>query len=231
MFPFPKAVTPAVRSHLDAQVSFMNDVSKSMFQSFQHMFDLNIKLAQTMLEEMATASQQLATQTNPTEAISAISTRAQPTAEKLRAYQQHVSRVTAEAQVELARVAEQHVPETTRAAKVLADEVQRVAVEETELGMHKHQETIRNFVDPFKETGQKDGKSTRSAQDDGAADVAGKKTTTPAAAGVTTGRSSGGAVGAGAGAVIGAAVTGSAAGAVGGAAIGGVIGNQVEKTR
>ena len=231
MFPFPKAVTPAVRSYLDAQVSLMNDVSKSIFQSFQHMFDLNMKLARTMLEEMVTASQQLATQTNPAEAISAISTRAQPSAEKLRASQQHVSRVTAEAQVEPARGADQHVPETTRAAKVLADEVQRTAVEEAGLGMHKHQETIRNFVDPLKETGQKDRNSTRSAQDDGAAGVAGKKTTTPAAAGVTTGRRSGGAVGAGAGALIGAAVTGSAAGAVGGAAIGGVIGNQVEKTR
>lgn len=229
MFPFPKAVTPAVRSHLDAQISFMNDVSQSMFQSYQHMSDLNIKLAQTMLEEIATASQQLVTHTNLTEAISAISSHAQPTAEKLRAYHQHVSRVSAEAQVELARVAEQHVPETTRTAKVLADEVQRLAVEETELGMHKHQEAIRNFVDPFKETGKKDGYGTRSDQDDGAADVASKKTTTRAAAGAATSRNSGGAIGAGVGAVIGAAATGSAAGTVSGAAIGGVIGNRVEK--
>ncbi|MFL6710682.1 MAG: phasin family protein, partial [Massilia sp.] len=97
----------------------MNDLSKSMFKSFQQMCDLNIQLAQTMLEETTTATQHLATQTRPTEAISAVSARAQPTAEKLRAFQQHLSRVAAESQVEMARVTEQHVQETTRTARAL----------------------------------------------------------------------------------------------------------------
>jgi phasin family protein len=167
MFPFPQQVTPAVRTHLDAQVSFMNDLSKSMFKSFQQMCDLNIQLAQTMLEETTTASQQMSTHTRPTEAISAVSARAQPTAEKLRAYQQHLSRVAADAQVEMARVTEQHVQETTRTAKALADEVQRVASEETERGMRNQQEAMRNFTDPFKEiTDRNDG--SRGQQTDGA---------------------------------------------------------------
>ncbi len=129
MYPFSQAVTPAVRTHMDAQISFMNDLSKSMFKSFQQMCDLNIQLAQTMLEETTMASHQISTHSRPTEAISAASARAQPTAEKLRAYQQHLSRVAADAQVELARVTEQHVQETTRTAKALADEVQRAATE------------------------------------------------------------------------------------------------------
>jgi phasin family protein len=190
MFPFPQSVTPTARCHVDAQVSFMNDVSKSMFQSFQHMFDLNIQLAQTMLEETTTVTQQLATQTSPTEAISAVSARAQPTAEKLRAYQQHLSRVAADSQVELARVTEQHVQETTRTAKVLADEVQHVAAEETERSMRKQQETMRNFTDPFKDIGQQNGNGARGTQGNGADGGAStsKQTTTPAAAGGTTGR-------------------------------------------
>ena len=149
MYPFAQSVTPAVRTHMDAQMSFMNDISKSLFRSFQQMCDLNIQLAQTMLEESTLAGQQAMSHSRPTEALSAASVRAQPAAEKLRAYQQHVSRVAADAQVELARVTEQHVQETTRTAKALADEVQRAASEETERGIRTQQETMRKFSDPF----------------------------------------------------------------------------------
>ncbi len=191
MFPFSQSVTPAVRSHMDAQVSFMNDLSKSMFKSFQQMCDLNIQLAQTMLEETTTVTQHLSTQTRPTEAISAASARAQPTAEKLRAYQQHLSRVAADAQVDLARVTEQHVQETARTAKALADEVQRVATEETERGMRNHQETMRNFTDPFKEITQRaDGLRAQSDSADSAASTA-KQAPTPSSS--SAGRSTGGA--------------------------------------
>ena len=61
MYPFSQSVTPAVRTHLDAQTAFMNDMSKSLFQSFQQMCNLNIQLVQTMLEETALASQQILT--------------------------------------------------------------------------------------------------------------------------------------------------------------------------
>jgi phasin family protein len=149
MYPFAQSVTPAVRTHMDAQMSFVNDISKSFFRSFQQVCDLNIQLAQTMLEETTLAGQQVMSHSRPTEALSAASMRAQPAAEKLRAYQQHVSRVAADTQVELARVTEQHVQETTRTAKALADEVQRAASEETERGMRTQQETMRKFSDPF----------------------------------------------------------------------------------
>ena len=55
MYPFPQSVTPAVRSHMDAQAAFVNEMSKSLFRSFQHMCDLNIQLAQTLLEETTLA--------------------------------------------------------------------------------------------------------------------------------------------------------------------------------
>jgi phasin family protein len=149
MFPFSHSVTPAVRSHLDAQVSFLNDMSKSLFQSFQQLCDLNIQLTQTMLEEATQTGQQLLTADRQTDVISAAASRAQPATDKLRAYQQHISRVAADAQVQLARVTEQHVQETTRTARQLADEVQRVASEETDRNMRNQQENIRKFTDPF----------------------------------------------------------------------------------
>lgn len=153
MYPFAPSVTPAVRTHLDAQISFANDVSKSLFRSFQQLCDLNIQLAQTLLEETTLASHQAITHERPTEALSAASARAQPAADKLRAYQQHISRVAADAQVDLARVTEQHVQETSRTARALADEVQKAASEETERGIRTQQETMRSFTDPFKNIG------------------------------------------------------------------------------
>ena len=150
MYPFSQSVTPAVRTHLDAQTAFMNDMSKSLFQSFQQMCNLNIQLVQTMLEETALASQQIMTADRQTEVLSAAASRAQPATEKLRAYQQHISRVAAEAQVDLARVTEQHVQKTTQTARQLADDVSRTASEETQRGLRQGQDTLERFVDPFK---------------------------------------------------------------------------------
>lgn len=153
MFPFSQSVTPAVRSHLDAQMSFLNDMSKSLFRSFQQLCELNIQLTQTMLEEGAITGQQLLTADRQADVIGAAASRAQPATDKLRAYQQHIARVAADAQVELARVTEQHVQETTRTARALADEVARVASEETERNVRTQQETIRKFSDPFAQNG------------------------------------------------------------------------------
>ncbi len=163
MFPFSQSVTPAIRSHLDAQTSFLNDISKSMFQSFQQLCELHIQLAQTMLEEATQTGQQLLTADRPTNMISAAASRAQPATEKLRAYQQHLSRVAADSQVQFARVTEQHVQETSRTARELADEVQRVASEETERSMRTQQETMRKFSDPFMPNGAQRGNSSRSS--------------------------------------------------------------------
>jgi phasin family protein len=153
MYPFPQSITPAVRTHVDAQTAFLNDMSKSLFRSFQQMCDLNIQLVQTMIEETTLASKQVLSADRQTELLSAATARAQPTSDKLRAYQQHITRLAADAQVELARVTEQHVQNTTRTARALADEVARDATEQTERGLRAQQETVRQFADPFAHTG------------------------------------------------------------------------------
>ena len=149
MYPFPQSVTPAVRTHMDAQTAFVNDMSKSLFRSFQQMCELNIQLAQTMLEETTLTSQQLLSADRQSEVLSAASSRAQPATEKLRAYQQHIARLATGAQVELARVTEQHVQNTSRTARALVDEVARTSAEEAERGIRSQQEAMRNLSDPF----------------------------------------------------------------------------------
>jgi phasin family protein len=149
MYPFSQTVSPAVRTHFDAQTAFVNDISKAMFRTFQQMCDLNIQLVQTLLEETATAGQQMLTADRQTDMMSAAASRAQPITDKLRAYHQHISRLAADAQVDMARVTEQHVQNTSRTARTLADEVARTATEETERGLRAQQENVRRFADPF----------------------------------------------------------------------------------
>jgi len=153
MYPIPQTIAPALRTHIDAQTAFLNDISKSMFSSFQHMCDLNIQLMQTMLEETTLTSKQVLSTDRQSELLSAATSRTQPATEKLRAYQQHIARLAADSQVEMARVAEQHVQNTTRTARALADEVARDATEQTERGLRAREETVRQFSDPFSRMG------------------------------------------------------------------------------
>ncbi|UVW27545.1 phasin family protein [Massilia sp. H6] len=149
MYPFPQSVTPAIRSHMDAQTAFLNDMSKSLFQSFQQACELNIRLVQTLMEEGTLAGKQVLSADRQSEVFAAAAVRAQPTSEKLRAYQQHIARLAADAQAELARVTEQHVQNTSRTARALVDEVARTNAEETERNIRTQQEALRSAVDPF----------------------------------------------------------------------------------
>ncbi|CAH0312529.1 hypothetical protein SRABI118_04852 [Massilia sp. Bi118] len=171
MYPFPQNVTPAVRTHVDAQTAFLNDMSKSLFKSFSQMCDLNIQLMQTLIEESTLASKHMLSADRQTELLSAATARAQPTSDKLRAYQQHITRLAADAQVELTKVTEQHVQTTARTARALADEVARDATEQTERSLRAQQETVRQFTDPFARTGN--GAASQYRSGDGAQGGAG----------------------------------------------------------
>jgi phasin family protein len=153
MYPFSPTITPAAKTHLEAQLSFFNDMSKSLFQTVQQYSDLHIQLAQTLLEETTQAGQKVVTAHRPTEALAAAAAHAQPTAEKLRAYQQHLSRIAADTHVDLSKVAEEHVQETSRTAKALADEVARVTSEEAEKTLRTQQDAVDKFTDPFRTDG------------------------------------------------------------------------------
>ena len=149
MYFFPQSVTPAVRSHMDAQTAFLNDMSKSLFHSFQQVCELNIQLVQTLVEESTLAGKQVLSADRQGGIFTAAAVRAQPTTDKLRAYQQHIARLTADAQAEMARVTEQHVQNTSRTARALVDEVARTTAEETERNIRTQQEAMRSAADPF----------------------------------------------------------------------------------
>jgi phasin family protein len=161
MYPFPQSVNPAVRSHIDAQMAFFNELSETMSRSFQKVLQLNMQLGQTMLAEAASTGQHMLTATErPTDGAS----RAQPAADKLRAYQQELSQLFASTQVDLSRVSERHVQETSRTACALADDLTRATVEETDKGLRQQEETVKRSSDAFRQEAERAVKSAAQFQ-------------------------------------------------------------------
>ena len=188
MYPYSRRVTPAAQNHLEAQLAFFNSLSKSMFQSVQHFSDLNMQLAQGLLEETTVTSQNLLTLERAEDVFQVAAVAGQPAAEQLRKYQQQLSRLAADTQVELANVAEQHVNETSRTAKALAEEVARTASEETQKNVRKQQEAMQRVAEPFQAYHQnganrdqqrgaqsRDGQSLQSAGQQGSQQSAGSE--------------------------------------------------------
>ena len=149
MFPFSQSITPAAKNHVQAQVSFFNDFSRSLFQMAQQFSEVHLQVAQTWLEDMAATSQAMLTADKPTEVFTVTAARAQPAADRFRAYQQQLSRIAAEGQTRLVRVAGEHADETARAAREFTDEVTRVTSEETERTLRQQHDTMRQLANPL----------------------------------------------------------------------------------
>lgn len=149
MYPFPQSVNPAVRTHVDAQTAFMNELSQTVSRAFQQVFQLNMQLGQGLIEEATSTAQRMLTTSRPTDALSAAASSAQPSTEKFLSYQQQLSQLAASTQVDLTRVSEQHVQETSRTARALADEVTRVSSEETDKRLREQEDTMKNARDAF----------------------------------------------------------------------------------
>ncbi len=157
MYPFAPSVNPAIRSHFDAQLAFFKDLSASLTRSFQSLCELNMQLGHTLFEEGSLAGKQLLGGGNASDAVAAAAARAQPAAEKLHAYQQHVARIVADTQVELTRVTEQHVQTTSRTARELADEVARAAADETQKRVLQQREVMDKVSASFQGGGIANG--------------------------------------------------------------------------
>lgn len=149
MFPYSPSSTPAVRSHVESQLAWFNDLNKTLSGSLQSLCEANLRLGQTMVEQSMSASQRMLSSNRPFDAMGAAASQAQPASDMLRAYQQHLSRLAAEVQVELSRATEQHGPETARTAHALADEVTRAAEEERARSRQQQEEALKTFRDPF----------------------------------------------------------------------------------
>jgi phasin family protein len=171
MFSFSQPVSPVVRAHLDAQAAFFEALSRSLTGSFQNVFQANLQLSQSMLEDTLSASKHMLASPGSKGILEAAASQAQPAADRLRAYQQHLSRLAADSQVDLTRITQEHVQHTSRTVHAMAEEVTRVAGEETERNKQRQQEAAKAFRNPFADDGAPNGKARAnnpSPQRDGA---------------------------------------------------------------
>ncbi|MBC7857734.1 MAG: phasin family protein [Burkholderiaceae bacterium] len=139
---FTQNITPAVKDHMDVQLSFFTDLSKKMFDTAQKVSEINLQLAQELVADMTACNQQLMSAKDPAEFASVASTQIQPCTEKLRNYQQRLSNLIANANAELTRTAETHMPEASRTAAAVTDELVRTATEETEKATQRQRAVI-----------------------------------------------------------------------------------------
>lgn len=146
---FNMPVPKSARDHMQSQFNLMSEMSRQLFGSMQRINDLNIQVAQSFLQESLDNTREVITSNDPYEALSIAAGQVQPVAEKIRAYQQHLTDIAARTQVELSRTAERCVPETSRTAAAVADEVARMASEATQQATQRQKATIDKLSTPL----------------------------------------------------------------------------------
>ena len=127
-----QSISPALKQHMEAQLSFLTEISRKMFDSTQKIVELNLQVTQEFIEDVGNSSHQLMEAKDASEFTSLAAAQVQPNTEKLRNYQQRLSTLFAGTHMELTKTAEAHIPEATRTAAAVADEIARKASEETE---------------------------------------------------------------------------------------------------
>jgi len=114
MFPFTQSVNLALRSHLDSQFAFFNDLSQSLSFAFQSVCQANIKLGRSMLEESLGAGRRMLINGHGSALAGTVLPDGKSATGHMHTYRQHISRIAAGSQVDLARVTAQHGREAGR---------------------------------------------------------------------------------------------------------------------
>lgn len=152
---FQSSSSPAITAQIDAQFAFYADVSKRMFDSMQKLNELNIQVGQTLMEETLSSARQVMQADDRIDALSIAAAQAQPAAEKVRAYSQHVQAILAEAQVGIVKTAETHIPNATRTAEGLVKEVAQKASDQTAKVNQRQKEALEKLTTPIRGAGER----------------------------------------------------------------------------
>lgn len=142
------APSPAIKTHLDAQVSLLTDMANRMYDAVHRITALNLKLAQQLVDDNLAASRQVMATNDPVERCAALVSGGVPASEHLRGYQQQLLNIIAGTQLELSRSAGEHLPEASRAAGAVADEVMRRGSQAGEKIAAEQRQVIERMAQP-----------------------------------------------------------------------------------
>lgn len=161
MFSFSQpSRSPAIKSHLDTQMTFFAESSQKIIDGFQKMNALNMQVAKTVLEESAANGRQLLSSKSQTEAFSMMAGQSQPAMEKMRAYRQHVRQICADTQAEVTKSFQAYMPESTRTVEAVTREVSQKATEQAAAATQRQQDAVEKVASS---TAQRIERATESA--------------------------------------------------------------------
>lgn len=123
----PLANNQALRNHMETQVNFLTELSQKSYDSVRKVGELNMHLAQQMIEDTMNMGRALMNCSDPFQVTSTAISQLQPATEHLRSYQQQLMTVLSGTQAELTRAAQNRLPEASRSASAVADEMVRNA--------------------------------------------------------------------------------------------------------
>jgi phasin family protein len=150
MFNFPESsISQAVKAQLNAQFSFFTQYSDKVLDGVQKINELNAQVAKTMLDESLSTAQRILATKDQQQNLSVVAGQAQPAAEKIRAYQQHVQNILMETQAGIAKIVETHMPETARAAEAVVREVAQKATDDTARATQRQKEALEKVSMPI----------------------------------------------------------------------------------
>lgn len=118
---------PAMRSQIESQSRFVNDLSQKSYEAMRKVGELNMKISQQLLEDSMNMSREMMSCADPFQIISTVMKQLQPVSQHLRTYQQELLGAISGVQVNLTRSAEQHLPQAGRSASAMADDLARNA--------------------------------------------------------------------------------------------------------
>ena len=105
------AIPQQVLARQKAAVNTFVAAQSAVFEGFEKLIDLNLKVVKATLDEVSQKSQQAADLKDAQEVSSFISASAQPSADKALAYSKHVYDIFAGVQAELSKLAEAQIAE------------------------------------------------------------------------------------------------------------------------
>ena len=119
----PKEMMESQKAALDAMMA----VQGSMFNGFEKLVDLNLKVMKATMDEVSQKTQEAMGVKDAQEAVAMSSSLVQPSAEKAVAYGKHVYDIVASVQADLAKLTEGQMAESQKQLADLVDQFSRNA--------------------------------------------------------------------------------------------------------
>lgn len=119
----PKEMMETQKAALDAMMA----VQGSMFNGFEKLVDLNLKVMKATMDEVSQKTQQAMGVKDAQEVVAMSSSLVQPTAEKAAAYGKHVYDIVAGVQADLAKLTEGQMAESQKQMTELVEQFSRNA--------------------------------------------------------------------------------------------------------